>query len=271
MSVSAIQPVAKLSEAASSGLAGLREKRPLIHHITNSVVTNFTANITLCLGASPVMAPAHEESAEMVCAAGALVLNIGTLDPTLVGSMIAAGRRANELSVPVVFDPVGAGTTTLRRDACSWIMREVRIAIVRGNPGEIMALGGHTGAVRGVDSLDRSGDRSLFDDLASEWGTVIAATGPVDYVTDGSRAFEVRNGHPLLGTVTGTGCGATTAVACFAAQGGDLTAGTAGALAVYGAAAEKAARLAQGPGTFVPHFLDELASISPREAGELAR
>lgn len=271
MSVSAIQTVAQLKDAASSGLAALRAKRPLIHHITNSVVTNFTANITLCLGASPVMAPAVEESPEMAAAAGALVLNIGTLDPAVVGSMIKAGRRANELSIPVVFDPVGAGTTTLRRDACEWIMREVRIAVVRGNPGEIMAMGGRTGSVRGVDSLDRSGDRSLFDELASEWRAVIAATGPVDYVTDGSRAFEVRNGHPLLGMVTGTGCGATTAAACFAAQGGDLLEMTAGALSVYGAAAEKAARLAQGPGTFVPHFLDALASISPAGAGELAR
>lgn len=271
MSVSEIQPVAMLSEAASSGLAGLRAKRPLIHHITNSVVTNFTANITLCLGASPVMAPAAEESAEMVRGAGALVLNIGTLDPAMVGSMIAAGRRANELSIPVVFDPVGAGVTTLRRDACTFIMREVMVSIVRGNPGEIMAMGGRTGSVRGVDSLDRSGDRGLFDELASEWKAVVAATGPVDYVTDGSRAFEVRNGHPLLGMVTGTGCGATTAVACFAAQGGDLTAAAAGSLSVYGAAAEKAALAAKGPGTFVPHFLDALASIRPAEAGGLAR
>ncbi|MDM7992441.1 MAG: hydroxyethylthiazole kinase [Candidatus Fermentibacter sp.] len=271
MSVSTIQPAALLSESASTGLAALRAERPLIHHITNSVVTNFTANITLCLGASPVMAPAAEESAEMVRAAGALVLNIGTLDPAMVGSMISAGRRANELSIPVVFDPVGAGVTALRRDACTFIMREVRISIVRGNPGEIMAMGGRTGSVRGVDSLDRSGDRSLFDELASEWKAVIAATGPVDYVTDGSRAFEVRNGHPLLGMVTGTGCGATTAVACFAAQGGDLLAGAAGALSVYGAAAEKAALKAEGPGTFVPLFLDALASIRPAEAGGLAR
>lgn len=271
MSASTIQNVAQLKEAASAGLVELRRRKPLIHHITNSVVTNFNANITLCLGASPVMAPAPEESAEMVTAAGALVLNIGTLDPMMVGSMIKAGRRANELSIPVIFDPVGAGTTTLRKDACSWIMREVRIAVVRGNPGEILAMGGRTGAVRGVDSLDQTGDRSFFDDLAFEWNSVVAATGPVDYITDGTRSFEVNNGHPLLGMVTGTGCGATTAVACFAAAGGDLVPRVAGALAVYGAAAEKAARLADGPGTFVPRFLDALYSITPAEAGELAR
>jgi len=269
--MSIIQPVSQLKEAASAGLGELRRIRPLVHHMTNSVVTNFNANITICLGASPVMAPAPEESAEMVAAAGALVLNIGTLDPTLVDSMIKAGRRANELSIPVIFDPVGAGTTALRQDACSRMMREVRIAVVRGNPGEIMATGGRTGAVRGVDSLDQAGDRSLFDDLAGRWNSVVAATGPVDYVTDGTRSFEVHNGHPLLGLVTGTGCGATTAVACFAAAGGDLVSRAAGALAVYAAAAEKAACLADGPGTFIPRFLDALHSITPTEAGELAR
>lgn len=269
--MASIQNASELKKAASTGLAALRRSRPLVHHITNSVVTNFTANITLCLGAAPVMAPAMEESADMVRAAGALVLNIGTLDPALVGSMISAGRRANELSIPVVFDPVGAGTTTLRRDACAWIMKEVRIAVVRGNAGEILALGGRPGGVRGVDSTQAEGDRGLFDDLAGEWGAVVAATGPVDYVTDGDRSFEVGNGHPLLGRVTGTGCGATTAVACFAAPGGDLLERTAGALSVYGAAAEKAALSAGGPGTFVPLFLDALASITPYEAEAMAR
>ncbi len=261
-----------LSRAAMQGLADVRAARPMVHHITNGVVMNFTANVTLCLGAAPVMAPAIEEAAEMVAAAGALLLNIGTPDPAMVEAMLSAGRRANELGVPVVLDPVGAGATGLRTGACERILEEIRVAVIRGNAGEVLALAGDAGSVRGVDSLS-SGEnrRDVFLSYARAAGTVVAVTGPTDFVTDGSRMCEVRNGHPILGRVTGTGCGATTAVACFVAAGGDPLERASGALATYGAAAEMAAASAGGPGTFVPLFLDALAAITPEEAGRLAR
>lgn len=261
-----------LPEAARDGLSALRATRPLVHHITNGVVMNFTANVTLCLGAQPVMAPAIEESAEMVGFAGALLLNIGTLDPALVGSMVRAGERAAELGIPVILDPVGAGATKLRTEAALRLMKEVRPSVVRGNAGELLALAGEAGRVRGVDSTaSAEGNREVLVSLAAGWSTVVAATGPVDFLTDGSRSIEVRNGHPIMSRVTGTGCGATTAVACFATLGGDLLARAAGALSVYGAAAELAAERAGGPGTFVPLLLDALAAMTPERAGAMAR
>jgi len=250
------------AEIAARGLAAVRSGRPMVHHITNSVVTNFTANVTLCLGAAPVMAPCVEESAEMARHAGALLLNIGTLDPATVRSMLSAGAAANAAGIPVVLDPVGAGATRLRTDSAALIASELDIRVIRGNAGEILAMAGAGGRVRGVDSLESLDRRvDVVSAYAASSGSVVAVTGAVDLVTDGTRAVRIHNGHPLMGRVTGTGCGATTAVACFAAVHDDPFEAAAGALACYGIAGEIAAGAASGPGTFVPLFLDALAAL----------
>lgn len=252
-------------EIASDGLTSLRGKHPMVHHLTNRVVMNFTANITLCLGAAPVMAPCIEESAEMVAFAGALLLNIGTLDPPLVESMLAAGHRAGELGIPIVLDPVGAGATRLRTEAARRLAGELDITILRGNAGEILALAGEGGKVRGVDSMDTVEHRvDTVSDFARRSGRVIAVTGPTDVVTDGIRVAGIDNGHPIMGCVTGTGCGATTAVACFAAAVEDPFEAAVAALSCYGIAGELAAEKAGGAGTFVPLFLDALAGLDRR-------
>jgi hydroxyethylthiazole kinase len=244
------------------GLEAVRQRRPMVHHITNSVVMNFTANVTLCIGAAPVMAPSIEESPEMVRYAGALLLNIGTLDPELVESMIAAGKVANEKGIPVILDPVGAGATRLRTESASRIVDELTISVVRGNAGEVLALAGAEGKVRGVDSMESLGDRKeLVSAFASEMGWVIAVTGATDIVTDGRSTAVIENGHPLMGRVTGTGCAASTSVACFAASMDDSFEAALCGITVMGVAGEKAAELAAGPGTFVPHFLDCLSNL----------
>ena len=252
----------KPEEITCRGLAAVREKNPMVHHITNTVVMNFTANVTLCLGAAPVMAPCIKESPEMVRFAGALLLNIGTLDLDLVGSMLAAGRVANELGIPIVFDPVGAGATALRTDSAKMITRELDIAIIRGNAGEVLALSGLDGRVRGVDSMDSvEGRIGLVSSFAADCGSVIAVTGALDIVTDGNRTARIENGHPLMGRVTGTGCSASTSVACFAAAMEDPFHAALGGLAALGIAGENAAEACAGPGTFVPCFLDALSSL----------
>lgn len=242
-------------------LAGLlRERRPLVHHITNDVVNNLTANITLALGASPVMAPSIHESAEMVAHAGALVLNIGTLNPELVRSMKAAGHEAANLGIPVVFDPVGVGATTFRTRVGLEIMKELRVSAIRGNAGEVLGLAGAQGAVRGVDSLDSSAGRETFlHDYARRTGTVVAVTGAEDFITDGTSWARCSNGHRTMGRVTGTGCGATTAVACFAAAGLPPYDAALAGLVIYALAGEVAGERASGPGSFVPLFIDALA------------
>jgi hydroxyethylthiazole kinase len=260
------------AETAARGLAAVRGKHPMVHHITNSVVMNLTANITLCLGAAPVMAPCIQESPEMVRHAGALLLNIGTLDPQLVKSMLAAGAAANSAGIPVILDPVGAGATRLRTEAAVTLLTELDIGVIRGNAGEILALAGAGGKVRGVDSMETLDRRvDLVTSYAKVLGSVIAVTGEVDLVTDGTRVMRISNGHPLMGRVTGTGCGASSAVACFAAAVEDPLEAAAGALICYGIAGETAAAAASGPGTFVPCFLDALAALDPGTVARLAR
>lgn len=251
------------SKFVAAAAASVRSRHPMIHHITNSVVENFTANITLAMGASPVMAPSEAESPQMAGYAGALILNIGTITPELLKSMVAAGQAANEKGVPVVLDPVGAGATLLRTNAVKTLLNETSISVVRGNPGEILSLAGTSGAVRGVDSLASSdGHDELFSSFAGETGIVTVASGETDFVTNGSSWIKVHNGNPLMGKVTGTGCGATTAAACFAATGLPLLQAVASGMICYNIAGEMASKTSRGPGSFVPRFLDLLFEIN---------
>ncbi len=245
-------------------LEWIEAKRPLVHHITNYVVMNETANATLCLGASPVMAHAVEEVEEMASVAGALVLNMGTPYPDLEKAMLAAGKAANRAGVPVVFDPVGAGATTYRTRIAKELLGRVRFAAVRGNAAEMATLAGVEAEIRGVDSLGTTGDvEKIAADLAGSLGCVAAVTGEVDVVSDGSRTARVRNGHPLLGKVTGTGCMATTAIASFLAAGEPYLEAAAGGLAVFGLAGEKAAGMCGGmPGTFHVELYNALYVLS---------
>lgn len=257
---------------ASAVFARIRERRPLIHHITNFVVMNTTANITLCSGALPVMAHAVEEVEEMVAAAGALVLNIGTLWPAQIEAMLAAGHRANQLGIPVVLDPVGAGATTLRTDSARRLLDELAIAIVRGNLAEIATLAGVEAEISGVESIGVAEDAATVATcFARARGVVAAITGAVDVVTDGTRLVRIANGDPLMGTVTGTGCMSTAVVAACAAVEQDCVTATASALAAYGVAGEIAASRAQGPGTFAMHLFDALAALTPEVMQERMR
>src|SRR5437868_14380617 len=191
----------------SDALRRLRERKPLVHQITNCVVMNETANATLALGALPVMAHAHDEVEAMAALAGALVLNIGTLSPHWVDAMIAAGRVANERSVPVVLDPVGAGATRYRTETAKRILDEVDVTVLRGNAGEVATLVGVAAEVRGVESIGTAGEAGeLARAAAGNLGLVASVTGAIDHVSDGDRVLAVANGHALLGAVSGTGC-----------------------------------------------------------------
>ena len=267
---------------AAAALGRLRQQRPLIHHITNQVVMNDTANVTLHLGALPVMAHATEEVAEMVEQAGALVLNLGTLTAERVTAMRLAGRRANERGTPVVLDPVGVGATAYRTQTALTLLQELQIAVVRGNLGEIAALAGQHGTVRGVESVAAGVDpQALAGELAHHLGVVVCITGARDIVCDGRRMLGVDNGHPWLSTVTGTGCMATTAIAAFVAVEPDALLAAAAALAFFGLAAERAAggtpagRSGEagtlGPASFKAALLDCLYHQSPENLAAGAR
>ena len=248
---------------AAENLAKVRETKPLVHNVTNFVVMNFTANVLLAAGASPVMAHAENEVEEMVAFAKALVLNIGTLDDAWIASMLKAGRKASSLGVPIILDPVGAGATKLRTETAKRILAETNVTLVRGNASEILALGGGAAKTRGVDaadSVEAAAERAVV--LAQELGVPVAITGPMDFITDGKRIVRVANGHPLMGCVTGTGCGATAIIGAFAGVDADSVSAAATALAYYGLAGEYAADGAVGPGSFMIRFLDALHSLT---------
>ncbi len=245
-------------------LRRLRERKPLVHQITNYVVMNETANATLALGALPVMAHAREEVEEMVGLAGALVLNIGTLSPHWVDAMLLAGRAANERAVPVVLDPVGAGATGYRTETAKLILDEVDVTVLRGNAGEVATLVGVEAEVRGVESLGVAGDPAeLAREAARALGVVAAVTGPVDHVSDGDHVLAIANGHPLLASITGTGCMSSALTGCFLAVADSPLDGAAEALVAFGVAGEDAAREAKGPGSFHVALYDALAALDP--------
>ncbi len=259
--------------SAGTTLRTMRERKPLVHQITNYVVMNETANATLAIGALPVMAHAAEEVEEMVRIASALVLNIGTLSEHWVESMLLAGGRATARQIPIVLDPVGVGATAYRTDTSRRILEVVDVTVLRGNGGEIATLLGAAAEVRGVESMSTGMEPAeLARAAARRLGPVASVTGPVDYVSDGDRVLAVANGHELLATVTGTGCMSSALTGCFlAAKPDDPLEAAAEALAAFGVAAEDAAAGADGPGTFHARLYDALYALDPATLDDRTR
>ncbi|MBW2602272.1 MAG: hydroxyethylthiazole kinase [Deltaproteobacteria bacterium] len=255
-----------LSKKAAINLAAVREKKPLIHNITNYVVMNYTANALLAMGASPVMAHAHNEVEEMVSYAGALVLNIGTLTDDWIKSMIKAGRKASEQKIPIILDPVGSGATSLRTDSAKKIIEQTSIDVIRGNASEILSLRHKDSKTKGVDSIhsveDAVGTAKI---LAGELKTILAITGPTDLVTNGDGVLRISNGHPLMSYVTGTGCTATVTIGAFLAVDKNPVSATATALAFFGLAGEVAGKKTSEPGSFMIEMVNARYSSSPEQ------
>jgi len=252
-----------LGEKIFEIMEGIRQERPLIHNITNMVAMNDSANIILAIGGLPIMAHAQEEVKEMVRAAGALVLNIGTLTSKQIDSMIAAGEEANSLKKPVVLDPVGAGATYLRTESALRLQEKVKIDIVRGNYAEISVLAGLKGNIKGVESVGREKNSvEVARSLACKHNQVVVITGEKDIVTDGKTGLEISNGSPMLRTITATGCMVTSLIATFAAVCDDYVLASAGALVCFGLAGERAAVKAKGPGSFKMNLFDEVYNLN---------
>jgi len=244
-----------------NALSAVRRASPLVHNITNYVSMDVTANALLAVGASPAMVHAEEEVEDFVSIASALVVNIGTLSPAWVRGMERAAGRAGERGIPWVLDPVGAGATPYRTGVARDLARRGP-TIVRGNASEILALVEEGRAGKGVDSAHASDEaRHAAAHLARELGCVVAVTGALDYVTDGSRLLGVSNGHPMMAKVTALGCTASALAAAFAATTQDPLRATAYALAVLGLCGEVAAREAEGPGSLRWRLLDALHGL----------
>lgn len=247
-------------EAVWSTMAAIREQGPLVHSVTNLVSMDIMANMLLAIGASPVMAHATEEVAAFAQMAGAVNLNMGTLDAAWVDSMRAAAVAASRAGTPWLFDPVGVGATAYRNGVAASLIAH-KPSIIRGNASEILALAGGAGG-KGVDASHGVEEaQAVARDLAERSGAVIAVTGASDYVTDGTRAAKIDNGHPMMARVTATGCALTAVMgAALAVTGAPFTAAC-HALAAYGIAGEVAATGAAGPGSFRVAFLDAIATL----------
>ncbi|MDD4137428.1 MAG: hydroxyethylthiazole kinase [Methanoregula sp.] len=250
----------------------VREKRPLVHNITNYVTVNDCANITICAGGAPVMADAAEEVAEMTTIASALVLNIGTLNKVQIESMVLAGRMANDRKIPVILDPVGVGATQYRTKTAQRLLDVLDIAIVKGNAGEIGVLAGAEAEVRGVDSHGLAGNPvTIAQDFAQVAGLTVVVSGETDIITDGKTTNLVGNGHPMMGSISGTGCMAASVTGVFAAESKDTVLASTAALAAFGIAGERAASAARGPFSFKTALFDELAILTPDDLVRAAR
>lgn len=259
----------------------VKAQRPLIHCITNFVTANDCANVLLAAGASPIMAEDLEEAADVTSVCNGLCLNLGTPTPRRLEAMVAAGKRANELGHPVVLDPVGVGASKMRMEGAKRLLKEVRFAAVRGNLSEIKALLLGTTASGGVDA-DRGDLRPAEEKLmdfarfaARRLGTAIAISGVTDTVTDGERVFCIRNGHPCMSAVTGTGCQLSVLTAAFLTANPDKPlAAAAGAAAMMGLAGEIAyERMSDldGNASYRSYIIDAVYRMTPQSLERGAR
>lgn len=258
-------------------LKNVREKKPLIHCITNYVTVNDCANILLACGGSPIMADDCGEAAEITSICNGLNINIGTLNERTIKAMYLAGERANELNHTVLLDPVGAGASGLRTETALGLMEEVKFTCIRGNISEIKTLINGCGTTKGVDAdiSDKVCEKNLDETVcaakkfARDTGAVIIITGATDIVADGEKAFCIRNGHPMMSSITGTGCQLSAITAAFAAANADnvLTAAAA-AVCAMGYCGEKAMqRMSEDDGnsSYRNYIIDAMYRLTPEE------
>ncbi|MEW6557813.1 MAG: hydroxyethylthiazole kinase [Elusimicrobiota bacterium] len=246
-------------------LEKVRIQKPVVHHLTNWVTIYDCANIVKVFGASPVMAHANEEVAEMSKIASSLVLNIGTLTVDFIESMKIAAKSANEKGIPVILDVCGAGATKLRDKKSFELLDEVKINIIKGNSSEIARIAGENVQTKGVDAVEV--EKNLIEiaqGLAEKRNCTVVITGREDIVTDGKQTFLVKNGCEIMSHVVGTGCMATSVIGTFAAVEKNLVVASAGGLCCFEIAAELAAKVSKGPGTFKEAVYDAVFQLDKK-------
>lgn len=264
-------------------LENVRNTVPLIHNITNYVTVNDCANILLACGGSPIMADDPDEVVEITTICNGLNINIGTLNQRMIPSMLAAGKRANELGHPVVLDPVGAGASRLRTATALRLLEVIDFAVIRGNISEIKTLASGKGNTKGVDAdvADQVTEENLDQAVAfaktfaRETGSVIAITGAIDIVADAERAFCIRNGHKDMSKITGTGCQLSAVTAAFvtANKENPLTAAAAAvcAMGLCGEIAHRRMTELDGNASYRNYIIDAIYNLTPDQLENGAR
>ena len=258
----------------------VRSTCPLIHNITNYVTVNDCANMVLACGASPIMADDAAEVEDITTICGGLNINIGTLNSRTITSMLLAGKKANLLVHPVVLDPVGAGASQLRTDTANRLLREVKFTVIRGNISEVKTLASGAGTTKGVDAdvADKVTEENLDSAVAfakafaARTGAVVAITGAIDIVADAHKAYCIRNGHPMMSSITGTGCQLSALTAAFVTANPDQPLeAAAAAVCAMGLAGEIAhSRLSplDGNSTYRNYIIDAVYNMTPAQLEE---
>lgn len=250
-------------------ISNTRAVAPVIHHITNYVTVNDCANITLAMGASPIMADDLIEVREITSIAQSLVINIGTLNQRTIASMISAGKKANEMDIPVVLDPVGVGASEFRNQTVKKLFEEINFSVIRGNMSEIRNIAGMNAKAKGVDvsdsdiTISAETGAGIARSLADKLKCVVAITGAADIVSDGAHTLCIQNGNKMLGSVTGTGCMCTSLIASCCGADSDYYIASVTGILCMGVAGEIAFEKAgqKGTGSFHAAIIDEISKI----------
>lgn len=259
-------------------LQELRMKNPLVVCITNNVVKTFTANGLLAVGASPVMSECVEDLENLIVHASAMLINIGTVTPDKFEYYKSALRLAKQHRVPVVLDPVGCHAGSYRLSVALDLLDAQGISLLRGNQSEIKAVyaalhdnqhESSPGSGQGVDGGQVDDISSVIYNLSRLLHCPVVATGTLDYVSDGTRVYSVPHGHPLMTSVTGTGCLLGAVLAAFMSISGiffyrlSQAEFLAYVLAYYDIAGERAAEACgMLSGSFSTAFIDELYTMN---------
>lgn len=245
----------------------VREKNPIVFHVTNFVTINDCANVTLSVGASPLMSLCKEEYEEILSFSSSLVINIGTMNDGLEDLCLNAGKIANKLNVPIVLDPVGVGATSARKNLISKLLKEIKFDVIKGNSAEIKTLLGLDLHVKaGVDSKEDFDDENLVKDLAKRLNTVIAMSGKIDIISDGKNIAKISNGTPLLSKVSGTGCMSASLIASACGVGEDLFSCGIFGMSLMGISGEIAIKNGiKGNGYLKPALLDNIFTLSIKD------
>ncbi|AGB16121.1 hydroxyethylthiazole kinase, sugar kinase family [Halovivax ruber XH-70] len=258
------------SNSLANALQTLSDGSPLVQHLTNRVTMNDVAQVTLHWGGLPVMADTPGDAEEMVHGASAVLLNIGTASPQEVETMVAVGEAANELDVPVVFDPVGVGATPTRDEYAETLLERVDFAAIKGNYGEVSALAGVEADVAGVESVGEYDEiAATARALAASADTTVVASGVTDIVATGEAAYELSVGHERMGSIVGTGCVLGATLATFNGVIDDASEAALCGTTAFGHAGERAAETEHdGPESYRVAFLDTIAGVTPESVRE---
>ncbi|MCI8279971.1 MAG: hydroxyethylthiazole kinase [Staphylococcus xylosus] len=247
-----------------NSLNQLRENNPLVICYTNDVVKNFTANGLLSLGASPAMSEAPEEAMDMLTYANALLINIGTLTKAREIDILKIAKTANKIGTPIVFDPVAVGASQYRKDFCATFLKEIDVAVIKGNASELLALMDADTTMKGTDSDQDLDAITIAKNAYKQFDTAIAITGEIDIVIQDNKMYELSNGSPLLAKVTGAGCLLGAVIASFLDQDKKVTIDMLiDAISIYNIASEQAEKNSEnnGPGSFMIELLNALYHI----------